>query len=78
MLLTMKNIVKVANPLGCELSRGHSSSPAPAPARKSPLTKRKTVAGCPFELGVRAFVDGSIWFQIWGGRLIKIISSRIV
>ncbi|MBP1994303.1 hypothetical protein [Paenibacillus eucommiae] len=47
--LTMKNIVKASTPLSCAFS----SSPAPAPARKSLLTKRKTLAGSPFELGVR-------------------------
>ncbi|MBP1991023.1 hypothetical protein J2Z66_002630 [Paenibacillus eucommiae] len=53
MLLTMKNIVKASAPLNC----AGSSSPTPAPARKFPLTKRKTFAGCPFELGVRAIVS---------------------
>ncbi|MBP1990052.1 hypothetical protein [Paenibacillus eucommiae] len=35
---------------------GRSSSTAPDPTRKSPPTRRKTLAGCPFELGVRAIV----------------------
>ncbi|MBP1995554.1 hypothetical protein [Paenibacillus eucommiae] len=50
----MKNIVKAAVPLGCACWRGRSSSQAPVPARKSPLLERKTLAGCPFELVVRA------------------------
>ncbi|MBP1992666.1 hypothetical protein J2Z66_004275 [Paenibacillus eucommiae] len=49
MLFNVKNIVKASTPLSC----AGSSSPAPASARKSPLNKRKTLAGCPFELGVR-------------------------
>ncbi|MBP1989059.1 hypothetical protein J2Z66_000654 [Paenibacillus eucommiae] len=49
MLLKMKNIVKASASPSC----AGSSSTAPAPARKSPFTKRKTLAGCPFELGVR-------------------------
>ncbi|MBP1994184.1 hypothetical protein J2Z66_005810 [Paenibacillus eucommiae] len=49
MLLTIKIIVKSIR----SFSAARSSSPAPAPARKSLLTKRKSLAGCPFELGVR-------------------------
>ncbi|MBP1988614.1 hypothetical protein [Paenibacillus eucommiae] len=50
-VLTMKNIVKVADSaqlLTLARGGGHSSSLEPATARKSPLTY------CPFELGVRA------------------------
>ncbi|MBP1991474.1 hypothetical protein J2Z66_003081 [Paenibacillus eucommiae] len=48
MLLAMKNIVKGAGLLSCV----RSSFPAPAPARKALLTKRKSLAGCPFEFAV--------------------------
>ncbi|MBP1988822.1 hypothetical protein J2Z66_000417 [Paenibacillus eucommiae] len=47
-LLTMKNIVKAAGPPQLRVL----SSPAPAPTRKSPLTKKKNLAGSPFELGL--------------------------
>ncbi|MBP1996359.1 hypothetical protein [Paenibacillus eucommiae] len=51
-------IVKVADPLGCERWRDRSSVPAAWPAGqaagKSPPIQRKTLAGSPFERGVRA------------------------
>ncbi|MBP1989789.1 hypothetical protein [Paenibacillus eucommiae] len=52
----MKNIVKVADPIGCERWRDRSSVPAAWPAGRweSPPIQRKTLAGSPFELGVRA------------------------
>ena len=56
MLLTMKNIVKVADP---SQSARALHPQRLAPARKSPPTKRKTLAGCPFELGVRDSCDCS-------------------
>ncbi|MBP1995050.1 hypothetical protein J2Z66_006692 [Paenibacillus eucommiae] len=65
MLLTVKNIVKVADPSQLPAA----SFPAPASARKSPLIKRKPLAGCPFELGVcvvRAIVAkerGWLWVE---------------
>ncbi|MBP1990329.1 hypothetical protein [Paenibacillus eucommiae] len=52
----MKNIVKVADPaqlLAMARNGGRSSSPASLRAGKSPPIKRKTFAGCPFELCVR-------------------------
>ncbi|MBP1994086.1 hypothetical protein [Paenibacillus eucommiae] len=52
-LLTMKNIVKIAAPLGCARWQGRSSIPAAWPAGKSPPIQRKTLAGSPFELGAR-------------------------
>ncbi|MBP1993978.1 hypothetical protein [Paenibacillus eucommiae] len=54
--LTMKNIVKAAVPLGCARWRGSFFIPSALPARKSPPARRKALAGCPFELGVRANV----------------------
>ncbi|MBP1993724.1 hypothetical protein [Paenibacillus eucommiae] len=49
----MKIIVKASAPLNCT----GSSSPVPSSARKSLPAKRKTLAGSPFELGVRAIVS---------------------
>ncbi|MBP1990654.1 hypothetical protein [Paenibacillus eucommiae] len=45
-----------AEPLGCARWRGRSSVPAAWSAGKSPSIQRKTLAGCPFEHGVRAIV----------------------
>ncbi|MBP1989377.1 hypothetical protein [Paenibacillus eucommiae] len=52
----MKNIVKVADSLGCVPWVGRSSSTAPEPTRRSPPTKRKNLVGCLFVLGAHAIV----------------------
>ncbi|MBP1990863.1 RNA polymerase sigma factor [Paenibacillus eucommiae] len=77
MLLTMKNIVKVVVPF--HLRR--VSSTAPLTAKKSPPTQRKTLAGCLFELGVRAIVARErewLWAEERKRPPLKICSNLII